>query len=235
MWWAKVKRIQFVVSIIRSLLCLLKWSAVTDTSKSSFIYLASQSPRRAELLAQLGVSHRLLLADQDEDAEGLEDIRGQEAPATYVQRVTQLKLAAAVLRARKRNLTEAPILCADTTVALGRQILGKPHDARAAGQMLQVLSNKTHRVLTSVGIAWWVGKKVHTHFVLSQSQVTFAKLSKREIEDYIATGEPFGKAGSYGVQGKAAAFISKISGSYSGVMGLPLHETAALLKIAKAL
>ncbi len=212
---------------------------MTKSEHSSFIYLASQSPRRAELLAQLGVNHRLLLADDSEDAEGLEAVHGAEAPASYVQRVTKLKLAAAVARAKQRDLwtkrDAAPILCADTTVALGRMILGKPDGIRAAGQMLSALSGKTHRVLTSVGVAWRVGSQIKTGFALSESRVTFAPLSKTEIEAYIATGEPFGKAGSYGVQGKAAAFISNITGSYSGIMGLPLHETALLLKQAKFL
>jgi septum formation protein len=203
-------------------------------SKPSFIYLASQSPRRVELLTQIGVAHRPLLAGESEDAESLEAIRGSEAPKTYVQRVTRLKLEAAVQRLKARRLqdlalTEAPILCADTTVALGRDILGKPNGIRAAGQMLAALSGKTHRVLTCVGVAC----RGQSHFALSESQVTFATLNKADIEAYIATNEPFGKAGAYGVQGKAAAFISKISGSYSGVMGLPLHETAMLLKAVK--
>jgi septum formation protein len=204
-----------------------------------FIYLASQSPRRAELLTQLGVSHRLLLADDTEDAEELEAIRGAEAPAVYVQRVTKLKLDAAVARAKQRGLwtkqDAPPILCADTTVALGRTIYAKPDTARVAAQMLGALSGKTHRVLTSVGVAWRVGAVVKTSFALSESRVRFAHLSKTDMAAYIATKDPFGKAGSYGVQGKAAAFITKISGSYSGIMGLPLHETAALLKAAKFL
>ncbi len=204
-----------------------------------FIYLASQSPRRAELLAQLGIAHRLLLADAHEDAEGLEAVHGTEAPAHYVQRVTQLKLAAAVHRAQARRLwtpQDAPaILCADTTVALGRVMYGKPDGAKAASQMLGALSGKTHRVLTAVAVAWWVGSQVKTALALSESRVTFAKLSKAQIAAYIATGEPFGKAGGYGVQGKAAAFIAHLSGSYSGVMGLPLHETAQLLKQARVL
>lgn len=118
---------------------------------------------------------------------------------------------------------------------MGRMILGKPDGSKAAAQMLQALSGKTHRVLTSVGVAWRAGSQIKTGFALSESRVTFALLSKAEIEAYIATGEPFGKAGSYGVQGKAAAFISNIAGSYSGIMGLPLHETALLLKKAKCL
>lgn len=209
---------------------------VPTSSKPPFIYLASQSPRRAELLTQIGVVHRLLLADESEDAESLEAIRGDEAPKSYVQRVTRLKLEAAVQRLEARRfvdsaMPDAPILCADTTVALGRDILGKPSGVRAAGQMLELLSGKTHRVLTAVSVAY-CGK---AHFALSESQVTFATLSKADINAYIATNEPFGKAGAYGVQGKAAAFISKISGSYSSVMGLPLHETALLLKAVKFL
>lgn len=185
------------------------------------------------------MAHQLLLADKDEDVESLEAIRGAEAPATYVQRVTKLKLDAAVERVKRRHIWDAlnapPILCADTTVAMGRMILGKPDGSKAAAQMLQALSGKTHRVLTSVGVAWRAGSQIKTGFALSESRVTFALLSKAEIEAYIATGEPFGKAGSYGVQGKAAAFISNIAGSYSGIMGLPLHETALLLKKAKCL
>lgn len=201
---------------------------------ASFLYLASQSPRRAELLDQLGVSHQLLLADESEDAEGLEDVNGLEAPAVYVQRVTRLKLEAAVERAKRRKLWIAsgvpPILCADTTVALGRTIYGKPADATDAARMLRDLSGQAHRVLTAVGVAWRVGGQVKSDVRLSESKVTFAVLSQRDIAAYIATGEPFGKAGSYGVQGKAAAFIAKISGSYSGIMGLPLHETTQLLR-----
>jgi len=207
--------------------------------KRRFIYLASQSPRRAELLAQLGVRHRLLLADETEDAESLEAVHGAEAPATYVQRVTKLKLGAAVARAKRRGLWTTqdapPIVCADTTVAMGRTIYGKPEDAKVARQMLESLSGKTHRVLTSVGVTWRVDTVVKTGFALSESRVTFARVSKADITAYIATGEPFGKAGSYGVQGKAAAFISNITGSYSGIMGLPLHEATLLLKQAKFL
>jgi septum formation protein len=212
---------------------------MTVSDSKPFIYLASQSPRRAELLAQMGVAHQLLLADASEDAEGLEAVRGAEAPAVYVRRVTQLKLLAAAGRAQRRGLWDPtsrlaapPILCADTTVAMGRTIYGKPADAQDAARMLADLSGRTHRVLTAVGVAWRVAGKTKTDLRVSESKVTFAALSKREIDVYIATNEPFGKAGSYGVQGKAAAFIAKISGSYSGIMGLPLHETALLLHTA---
>ncbi len=213
--------------------------------KTNFIYLASQSPRRAELLAQLGIAHELLLAEANEDAEGLEAVRGAEAPAVYVPRVTHLKLLAAVARAQQRGLWGAvaagmtklpvpPILCADTTVALGRTIYAKPTDANDAARMLTDLSGRTHRVLTAVGVAWQTseqeGGQIQTAVRLSESKVTFAALTRQQITAYIATGEPFGKAGSYGVQGKAAAFIAKISGSYSGIMGLPLFDTAQLLR-----
>ena len=208
---------------------------MTSIAKPSFIYLASQSPRRAELLAQLGVTHRLLLANETEDAEALEATLGAEVPAAYVQRVTRMKLDAAVARLKARGLQAAPILCADTTVALGRTIYGKPQDTLDAEQMLTALSGKAHRVLTAVGVAWYAGKQLKKAFALSESRVTFAPLTKAEMAAYIATNEPLGKAGSYGVQGKAAAFISNISGSYSGIMGLPLHETAPLLKAAKVL
>lgn len=221
---------------------LITVSKLKQAVQPPFIYLASQSPRRAELLAQLGIAHQLLLADETEDAEGLEAVRGTEAPAVYVPRVTQLKLLAAVARAQHRGLwgvgvtskPAPPILCADTTVALGRTIYAKPTDANDAARMLADLSGRTHRVLTAVGVAWrssgqGVGQ-IKTALRLSESKVTFATLSPHEIAAYVATGEPFGKAGSYGIQGKAAAFIAKISGSYSGIMGLPLFDTAQLLR-----
>ncbi|HYP86231.1 Maf family protein [Variovorax sp.] len=193
----------------------------------SFIYLASQSPRRSQLLDQLGVSHQLLLAQADEeDAEALEALRPGEAPAAYVQRVTGLKLDAAVARHRRRALPAAPILCADTTVALGRQILGKPADAEDARRMLRLLSGTTHRVLTAVALQH--GRKRHA--LLSESRVRFARWSEAQLKAYVASGEPLGKAGAYAVQGRAAAMIEHISGSYSGIMGLPMFETAQLLR-----
>ncbi|SFM42935.1 nucleoside triphosphate pyrophosphatase [Variovorax sp. OV329] len=193
-----------------------------------FIYLASQSPRRAQLLEQLGVGHRLLLAEAHEDAEALEGVRGREAPATYVQRVTALKLDAAVARHARLGLAAAPILCADTTVALGPQILGKPEDAKDARRMLRLLSGSTHRVLTAVALQH--GKRRHA--TLSVSKVRFAQLTNRQIDAYVDSGEPLGKAGAYAVQGRAAAMIEHISGSYSGIMGLPMFETAQLLRLA---
>ena len=192
---------------------------------SPFIYLASQSPRRRQLLEQLGVRHELLLPGDDEDAESIEAVVGNEAPATYVQRVTSLKLDTALLRCKRRGLKAAPILCSDTTVALNRTIYGKPADAADAQRMLGELSGKTHSVLTAVTIGT-ARKKVQ---ILSKSRVTFAVMSPSQIRAYVASGEPLGKAGGYAVQGRAAAYISHISGSYSGIMGLPVFETAQLL------
>ncbi|SDY77500.1 septum formation protein [Variovorax sp. YR266] len=193
-----------------------------------FIYLASQSPRRAQLLGQLGVRHELLLADADEDAESLEAVLHNEAPATYVQRVTALKLDAAVARLRRRGLADSPVLCADTTVALGRTILGKPEDAADAARMLRLLSGATHRVLTAVALQHGAQR----HAALSVSRVRFANITDAQIARYAESGEPLGKAGAYAIQGAAAAFIEHISGSYSGIMGLPMFETAGLLRNA---
>jgi septum formation protein len=198
----------------------------TPTTVNSFIYLASQSPRRRQLLEQLGVTYQLLLPDADEDAEALEQVRPNEAPAVYVQRVTQLKLDAALQRLQRRGLAAAPVLCSDTTVAMGDVIFGKPADPADAAAMLAQLAGRTHRVLTAVA----VGLGSRREQVLSRSQVRFAPLGADAIEAYVSTGEPMGKAGAYGVQGRAAAFISHISGSYSGIMGLPLYETAQLLR-----
>jgi septum formation protein len=191
-----------------------------------FVYLASQSPRRRQLLDQLGVQHRLLLPTEHEDAEALERVRRGELPVAYVQRVTRAKLAAA--RARLASLAPAPILCADTTVALGRRILGKPADAQQAREMLTVLSGRSHRVLSAVAL--WTGTRRLE--ALSLSTVRFAVLPTAVIEAYVASGEPFGKAGAYAIQSALAGWIERIEGSYSGIMGLPLAETAALLRRA---
>ncbi len=192
----------------------------------SFIYLASQSPRRAQLLDQLGIRHRLLLAPPDEDVEALEVALGNESPTAYVQRVTALKLQAAVARLEHQGLVLAPVLCADTTVALGRTIFGKPENAPDAARMLHRLSGQTHRVLTAVALH----HEGQSTAVLRVSRVRFAPMSPQQIEAYVASGEPLGKAGAYGVQGAAAAFIEHIAGSYSGIMGLPLFDTAQLLR-----
>ncbi len=190
------------------------------------VYLASQSPRRSQLLEQLGVRHTLLLPAAEEDAEALEAVWPGEAPADYVQRVTRLKLDAALQRRIARGLPDAPVLCADTTVALGRSILGKPQDAADAARMLARLSGRSHRVLTAVAL----GQGARVVQLLSVSQVRFAAMNAQDIAAYVASGEPMGKAGAYAVQGLAAAYIARISGSYSGIMGLPLFETAHALR-----
>ena len=199
---------------------------------SKFVYLASQSPRRRQLLEQLGIRYELLLADANEDAEALEVVLPNEAPRAYVQRVTLLKLEAALARMKRRGLPFAPVLCSDTTVALGKTILGKPDDAKHAAQILGALSGQTHRVLTSVamGTLSQSGKPLKTVQGLSVSNVRFAPLTRTQIQTYVASGEPMGKAGAYAVQGRAAAYIEHISGSYSGIMGLPMFETAQLLR-----
>ena len=191
-----------------------------------FVYLASQSPRRRQLLEQIGVRYELLLAASDEDAESLERVMPSEAPLAYVKRVTQLKLEAAVLRLQLRQLPPAPVLCADTTVALGRDILGKPENEQDAVRIIKTLSGQTHRVLTAVAVASGQRRLLS----VSISKVSFAPMKLSEIKAYVATGEPFGKAGAYGIQGLAAAHISAIQGSYTGIMGLPIFETAQLLK-----
>ena len=193
-----------------------------------FIYLASQSPRRRQLLEQLGVPHELLLPGPEEDSEAIEAVLPGEAPTAYVERVTGLKLEAAVARRVARGLPDAPILCSDTTVALGGTIYGKPDDPAHAARMLAALAGHVHRVLTAVALQ--VGAKRVS--ALSVSRVTFAAMTAAQIDAYVATGEPLGKAGAYGIQGRAAAYVEHLSGSYSGIMGLPMYETAQLLRAA---
>lgn len=194
---------------------------------TDFIYLASQSPRRSLLLDQLGVRHELLLPGPDEDSEGLEVAIKNEAPSAYVKRVTGLKLDAALARMEQRGLPVAPILCSDTTVARGRRIYGKPEDAKDAVRMLGELAGTQHRVLTAVAVQQQGRQRLEA---LSDSRVTFAPLTAAQIKSYVASGEPLGKAGAYAVQGRAAGFISLIRGSYSGIMGLPMFETAQMLR-----
>ena len=193
---------------------------------SSFVYLASQSPRRRQLLDQLGVRHELLLPGAEEDAEALEAVRPGELPETYCARVTAAKLDAALARRVARGLPPAPILCADTTVAVDDLILGKPEDDADAHRILALLSGRGHRVITAVAVADGA-QRVAT---LNVSQVEFAPLSAAQIDRYVASREPFGKAGAYAIQSQAAAWIVNIAGSYSGIMGLPLFETASLLE-----
>jgi septum formation protein len=196
--------------------------------RAPFVYLASQSPRRRQLLEQIGVRYELLVAAADEDVEALEATRPGELPLAYVERVTRAKLRAAVRRRSARGLAPAPMLCADTSVALGRQILGKPVDAADARRMLALLAGRSHRVVSSVAVA----AGARTRLLTSVSQVRFGALAKEQIDRYVASGEPFGKAGAYAIQSGAAAWVERIDGSYTGIMGLPLHETAALLEWA---
>lgn len=198
-------------------------------ARHDFIYLASQSPRRRQLLDQLGVRHELLLPGPDEDAEALEAERAGERPEAYVERVTRAKLDAARTRRRARRLPDAPILCSDTTVAVGRRILGKPADADDARRTLALLSGRTHRVITAVALA--AGRD--ELLAVNVSRVHFEPVPGPELDRYVASGEPFGKAGAYAIQSAAAAWISRIEGSYSGIMGLPLYETAHLLRQAQ--
>lgn len=195
---------------------------------SDLLYLASRSPRRLELLRGLGLAVEPLVAAPDEDAEALEAHCPGEAPADYVRRVTRAKLDAARARLAARGLPAAPILAADTTVALGGTLLGKPRDAADAAAMLARLSGRTHRVLTAVAVA----HGARTLRAITVSRVRFARLSGAQIDRYVATGEPMDKAGAYAVQGGAAVFVRGIQGSYTGIVGLPLHETAALLRRA---
>ena len=197
-----------------------------------FIYLASQRPRRRQLLDQLGVRHELLVpapGAEADAAEALEAVLAGELPAAYVQRVTALKLQAARARLKARGLPPAPILCSDTTVAIGRRILGKPADADAARAMLRALSGRGHRVLTAVAL----GTARRTLAALSVSAVRFAPLDAALIDAYIASGQPFGKAGGYAIQSQLAGWIPQVRGSYSAIMGLPLFETAQLLRQAR--
>jgi septum formation protein len=207
---------------------------MSASATAPFIYLASQSPRRLELLTQWGVRCETLLPSPDEDAEALEAVLPGDSPRRYVQRVTRLKLQASLARLARRGLPLAPVLCADTTVALGQQILGKPDNAAHAQAMLAQLAGQTHRVLTSVAVGRLgaAGGEPETWQALSESRVTFEPLSAEAIARYVATGEPLGKAGAYGIQGRAALWASRIAGSYSGIMGLPAFETAQVLRPA---
>jgi len=201
----------------------------------TFIYLASQSPRRQELLKQIGIRFEMLLPSPDEDSESIETPLPQEKACTYVERVTLAKSAAALARWKKSGLPWAPILCADTTVSLPKhpdgEILGKPIDGADAIRILTMLSGKAHEVLSSVAVT---PKPDEKPMVLTQiSEVQFANLSTEQMNAYIASGEPFGKAGAYGIQGLGGAFIPSIRGSYSGIMGLPIYETQLLLNRAQ--
>lgn len=257
-----------------------------SSSLFPFIYLASQSPRRRELLAQIGVRYQNLIATRDEDSEALETRLGTEPAPRYVMRVCTAKAEAARRRLARRGLPCAPILCADTTVSIDNDILGKPSNASEAIEMIARLQGRAHHVFTAVALSWRandllstattaftpaqplpadvprfsaVGQALpheaiaaqvisgapslfvdtspldstwHTVLALSTSAVQFSVLSAERVVAYVSSEEPFGKAGAYGIQGRAAEFVTSLSGSYSGVAGLPLFETAALLRYA---
>lgn len=196
-----------------------------------FVYLASQSPRRKELLGQLGVKVELLLPRPDEDAEALEAGLPGEAADAYVVRVCALKARAARERMLKGRHAATPILVADTTVTIDGMILGKPLHEEDAVAMLERLAGREHEVLTALAVVAADGTLLEP--ALSRSTVRFAPADRTALQRYAATGEPLGKAGAYGIQGRAAEFIERIDGSYSGIMGLPLFETAALLRVAR--
>ncbi|MBJ9967339.1 Maf family protein [Burkholderia seminalis] len=195
------------------------------------LYLASQSPRRQELLQQIGVRFELLLPRSDEDAEALEAELPGEAADAYVRRVTVAKAGAARARLVASGKPAAPVLVADTTVTIDGAILGKPADADDALAMLMRLAGREHTVLTAVAVIDAGGELLPP--ALSRSSVRFAAASRDAYTRYVETGEPFGKAGAYAIQGRAAEFIERIDGSHSGIMGLPLFETAALLRTAR--
>jgi septum formation protein len=194
----------------------------------SFIYLASRSPRRRELLDQIGIDHQVLTqrikAERGPDVN--EDPLPGEKPRDYVLRVCRDKVENGWLRVVQRKLPLRGVLAADTTVCIGDEILGTPADAAEAADFLRRLSGREHEVLTA--IAFKFGERMETE--LSATAVRFRALEPPEIERYVASGEPMDKAGAYGIQGHAGTFVTEIRGSYSGVMGLPLYETAQLLK-----
>ena len=200
-----------------------------------YIYLASQSPRRQELLKQIGVKYEMLAPEPGEDTESIEASHPNEKARDYVARVTLAKSVIALNRHIERALPWAPILCADTTVSLpghiGGEILGKPFDAVDADRILKLLSGKTHQVLTAIALR--ISPDSEPVSVVQISEVAFTQLSEDQITKYIASGEAFGKAGAYGIQGLASAFIGSITGSYSGIMGLPLAEISQLLNLAQ--
>jgi septum formation protein len=198
------------------------------TTQHPRIYLASQSPRRRELLKQIGVHHEVLLlrndprrmVDVDETPHAGED------PVAYVQRVCRDKAEAGWKALLLRKLPRQPVLAADTTVTIGGDIIGKPDDDEHAAAILRRLSGAQHQVLTAVAMAFEQRVEVR----LSTTTVTFDTLDEDRIRRYLHTREAHGKAGAYGIQGYAGAFVQHIDGSYTGVMGLPLHETVELLK-----
>jgi septum formation protein len=191
------------------------------------VYLASKSPRREELLRQLGVEFASLRLRESSERERdiVEGALDAEPALHYVERIARTKATIGWQRMLQRGLPPRPVLGADTEVVLDDAIFGKPKDDADAIRMLTLLSGRTHHVLTAVALAW----EQNTVAEISTSAVTFRVVDRDEIERYVATGEPYDKAGAYAVQGRAATFVRRIDGSYSGIMGLPLYETAQAL------
>ena len=189
-----------------------------------FIYLASGSPRRRELLQQIGIAFVPLAAEVTEIP------AADETPQAYVARLARAKADAGVIAWRQRGLAPAPILAADTEVALDGEILGKPRDAAAAAAMLARLSGRTHSVFTAITLIENPETGARRYDAVSESAVSFAPLTQAEIARYCETPEPYDKAGGYAIQGYAGAFVRELRGSYSGVVGLPLFELMQGLK-----
>jgi septum formation protein len=191
------------------------------------VYLASKSPRREELLRQLGVEFTSLRLRESTERERdiVEGARDAEPPQHYVERIARTKATVGWHRMLQRGLPARPVLGADTEVVLDEAIFGKPKDAADAVRMLTLLSGRTHQVLTAVALCW----EGDTIAEISKSSVTFRTIERDEIERYVGTGESLDKAGAYAIQGRAATFVQRIDGSHSGIMGLPLYETATAL------
>jgi len=198
------------------------------TPSKTKIYLASRSPRRRELLKQIGVSFEVLVL-REHPARGSDVDESQlpgESPDDYVRRVSRAKADSGWDRIVQRRLRRFPVLSADTVVCVDGEILGKPADHADAARMLRLLSGREHRVLTAVALRLYD----RTELVASESRVHFCVLAEAEIEAYVESGEPTDKAGAYAIQGRAAAFVTELHGSYTGIMGLPLYETAQLIR-----
>lgn len=193
------------------------------------IYLCSQSPRRRELLKQIGVNYEMLLlrSDPRRNVSVDETPKEDEIPVEYVQRICLAKAVAGWDALLYRNLPPLPVLAADTTVTIDDKIIGKPRDNADAAEILRALSGRQHQVLTAVAVCF----EERTEMRLSTTNVTFAQLDEERIHRYLLSNEAHDKAGAYGIQGYAGAFVERIEGSYTGVMGLPLFETVELLRI----
>jgi septum formation protein len=192
------------------------------------IYLASRSPRRRELLKQIGVSFEVLVL-REHPARGLDVDESQhsgESPHDYVRRVSRAKAEAGWRRIEQRRLRRFPVLGADTVVCIDEEILGKPADRADAARMLRALSGREHRVITAVALKF----ETRVELIVSESRVRFCELPEADLEAYLESGEPTDKAGAYAIQGRAAAFVTELHGSYTGIMGLPLYETVQLIR-----